>query len=779
MQHDPEFEEALAHCLFDVLQGKEPDYLNSSGQNRDRARLLKAALQEAVELLPPSITPGSTGSGSLVSRIGPYLIEAPIGEGGSAVVFRARRSDLDRAVALKVLSKPFSLIETFRTRFAREAQALARVRHDSVVTVHDVGTAEGAPYIAMELMEGGSLEDILSSLRTLHLGAARIRGLDLFPGPGEFEAKIARLLAMVADGLEELHNRGIVHRDLKPSNLLLDTRGRLVVGDLGLARHVDSRPVTRTGVILGTSQYLAPELTNSNGEGSEASDVFALGVTLYECLTLRPPFRGDTEEALFREIRDRDPDPPRSINRYVSKDLEAVCLMALKKGSHQRYASAAQMADDLRAAADGTPVRARLPSKSRRLLRSVWYHRVRVSFWLGVASIPVIAILAGAIYLRANREQRIEEWRSRFLRGTLLIMDEMEPEPAVRRERRLREALDAFRECTELLPERPEAWLRRAYLSTRLIEKDEGWSALRRARNLGGDGLLSSFIETLLSGERINAESLKPYLTEPPKRDPHDLPPWDRMALAEEMFRQGHLRKALEIASDPRLIREEILSAELLVATILHAQALPTINAEDDVCWDELESKARRAYLTYDGFLDRVESDLTSFNLALLVRDSLARDYNLGENQNELLARIEPIFASLLEETDRSLVALGHWLRFLWVSREFAEVTRVMDEIELRRFGELEMAAQWVFLQNLVINERYQEAFEVSHILGALKAEGPLRRVVQVYIELEDRYELRLEKLDAFVEDKLGEIRRADRNATRRAMVELRQGEEP
>jgi serine/threonine protein kinase len=255
-----------------------------------------------------------------------YEILERIGDGGMADVFRAHDRTLDRDVALKVLRAAYVDDAEFAQRFHREADALAAVHHPNIVSVLDWGTSEDGPYIAMELMEGGTLRELLRSQGRLTEEAA------------------ARLAAEIADGLEAAHLRGVLHRDLKPDNVLLDGMGKPKLGDFGIARIAAATAITRTGELLGTPRYLAPE--QMTGEVvDERADVYALGVILYEMLTGVQPTGGVTaSEIVSRRLRS-DPRPLRRIVR-VTPALEAVVMRAVARDRSRRFARAS----DLRAA---------------------------------------------------------------------------------------------------------------------------------------------------------------------------------------------------------------------------------------------------------------------------------------------------------------------------------------------------------------------------------------------------------------------------------------------
>jgi serine/threonine protein kinase len=274
------------------------------------------------------------------TQIGGYEILGVLGRGGMGVVYKARQKSLDRLVALKVLlGAEFAQPEQL-ARFRGEAKAVAKLQHPNIVTIYEDGEQDGMPYFSMKFIEGESLA------RKLHR---------------EFlsEREAARLIETLARAMQYAHERGIVHRDLKPSNVLLDAAGSPKITDFGLAKYLDDRDVaqTRTGAILGTPGYMAPEqAAGRSREVGPATDVYALGAMLYEMLAGRPPFRGETPVDTILQVVQNEPDPPSKLNPRISRDLEMICLKCLAKEPERRYATAENLADDLSRFLAGKPI---------------------------------------------------------------------------------------------------------------------------------------------------------------------------------------------------------------------------------------------------------------------------------------------------------------------------------------------------------------------------------------------------------------------------------------
>jgi serine/threonine protein kinase len=262
-----------------------------------------------------------------------YEIEGILGRGGMGIVYRARQTALNRPVALKMILGGGHAGPSERARFRFEAEAVARLQHPNIVQIYEVGEQADCPYLALELVEGTSL-------------AERLKGKAL---PAREAADIVRTLARA---VHFAHQRGVVHRDLKPANILLTGGSALAtpkITDFGLAKRLDGTgSQTQTGAVLGTPSYMAPEQAAGKvHDVGTATDIHALGVMLYEMLTGRPPFGGSTLLATLEQVRSKEPEPPRSLQPQVPRDLETICLKCLQKEPQDRYASAQALADDL------------------------------------------------------------------------------------------------------------------------------------------------------------------------------------------------------------------------------------------------------------------------------------------------------------------------------------------------------------------------------------------------------------------------------------------------
>ncbi len=270
-----------------------------------------------------------------------YEVQGRIGVGGMAEVWRGHDRTLNRTVAIKTLLPQFARDASFVDRFRREAQAAARLNHHGIVSVYDSGTDGETPYIVMQFIEGRTLAD-LPGVR-----ARRIPPM-----------KAAQVAKEIAEALAAAHAEGVIHRDIKPANVMVTRDGKVLVMDFGIARLI-SGPETapQTSAVLGTASYLSPE--QAQGQSVDArSDIYALGVVLYEMLTGRPPFTGDSPMAIAYKQVNATPEAPSSVNPDVPPELDAVVMRALSKNPANRYQTGQEFADDLERARTGGQVMA-------------------------------------------------------------------------------------------------------------------------------------------------------------------------------------------------------------------------------------------------------------------------------------------------------------------------------------------------------------------------------------------------------------------------------------
>lgn len=323
---------------------------------------------------PPS---GSAG-GRPIKEFGDYEIESELGRGGMGVVYLARQKDLNRRVALKMLTGHYGAEEL--QRFLEEAETAAGLNHSNIAHIYEVGEHDGAPFFSMEYVEGGSLAD---SLRKEPLPTR----------------DAAELLIQVARALHYAHQNGVVHRDMKPANVLLGLDGVPKVADFGIAKRLnDDNQLTRSGAVIGTPTYMAPEQAKGNSRHvGPAADIYSLGAILYEMLAGRPPFLPeDNEAAITVRVLTEDPVSPAWHQPDIPRDLETICMKCLEKEPRNRYASAAAFAEDLRRFLDDESIQAKPPSTVGSSIKWVRRHPWQ-SVGIATGVLLVVGVLAALV----------------------------------------------------------------------------------------------------------------------------------------------------------------------------------------------------------------------------------------------------------------------------------------------------------------------------------------------------------------------------------------------
>ena len=363
---------------------------------RQRVRFLRAAAPTLASRMPPT-------------RLGSYELVERLGGGGMGVVHRARELATGRHVALKQIRPEQQWLPAARARFQREIAAVVALSHPGIATVYAAGETDGVPWLAMELVEGSSLQTRLDALR-----AARPRVLPAtaLPGSttGNYTDTVVRLVSQVAEALVHAHGRGVVHRDIKPSNIMVEAGGNTRVIDFGLAWFEGADSLTGTGTQPGSLAWMSPE--QIRGEPVDArTDVWSLGAVLYEALTLHSPFLMPTEAATRASILLARPAPLRERNARVTADLLAVVATALAPERHRRYATMAAFASDLRALLAHEPVAARQPSSFVRLSRLCRRHPVRTM--LVVAGVSLLLLPTALLWQERRAGMRIQSEAAR------------------------------------------------------------------------------------------------------------------------------------------------------------------------------------------------------------------------------------------------------------------------------------------------------------------------------------------------------------------------------
>ena len=389
---DRRLDDILAAYLEEAEAGRPPDRrgwlarhpewaveLSAFFDNLDHIGDLAAPLRAH---RPPDLIPFPSGTpaiqGDRIGYFGDYELIRELGRGGMGVVYEARQVSLGRVLALKMIPEGRLAPPDDLRRFRREAEAAAHLDHPNIVPIHEVGEHDGRPYFSMKLVDGGSL--------SRH--SARLKG---------DPTASARLVAIVARAVDYAHRRGILHRDLKPSNILLDLQGAPHVADFGLARRAGAEGgSTVADAVVGTPSYMAPEQAEGRREAVTTSvDVYGLGAILYELLTGRPPFRGESALDVLRQVREREPDRPRSVEPGIPRDLETIALKCLEKEPGRRYSSAEALAEDLGRWLDGKPIAARPASIAERACK--WARRRPAAAALLLACLLAAAAAAIAV----------------------------------------------------------------------------------------------------------------------------------------------------------------------------------------------------------------------------------------------------------------------------------------------------------------------------------------------------------------------------------------------
>jgi eukaryotic-like serine/threonine-protein kinase len=408
------------------LLGAHPELADELRPYLDNIRMLHDATHEIRSTRTPAKEAESPPPESGARQIGEYRIVREIGRGGMGIVYEAHQQSLNRQVALKIL--PFAAVLDQRqiARFRNEAQAAAQLHHPHIVPVFAVGQEQGVYYYAMQLIDGQSLEQVIAQLRneaeaigqrstkvdvgvhgsTKTMQPERGRVVSSQPSlqKSDFYHTAARLGKEAALALQHAHEYGIVHRDVKPSNLLIDERAQLWVTDFGLARMQSDSGVTLTGDVVGTLRYMSPEQAAGRTDLVDGrTDVYSLGVTLYELLTQRPAHDGEDRQTLMRQVIGDEPIQPRKLNPAIPVDLETIVLAAMAKSREERYSSAQALADDLDRFLTGKPTLARRPTVIDRAAK--WARRHRPLVAVGVCAMILVSTVSAVGLALLVREQ--------------------------------------------------------------------------------------------------------------------------------------------------------------------------------------------------------------------------------------------------------------------------------------------------------------------------------------------------------------------------------------
>jgi eukaryotic-like serine/threonine-protein kinase len=461
----PDLDAVVTEYLKALEAGEAPDrdeWLARHPTLADELAEFFADLDGVDQLARPLRQIAAPVSGEVHGTLGDFRIMREVGRGGMGVVYEAEQMSLGRRVALKVLPFAATMDQKQLQRFKNEARAAAGLHHEHIVPVHGVGCERGVHYYAMQFIDGQTLAEVIAeqrgSSKAVEKGSkgegekaaancpapplpsspaptsetSPIAAISTKKGKSPFR-RIAEIIAQAADALEYAHSMGVVHRDVKPANLLMDDAGKIWVTDFGLARFGADAGLTVSGDLLGTLRYMSPEQALAkHGLVDHRTDVYSLGATLYELLTRRPAVDGADKQEVLHNIAFADPAPPRKFDKSIPAELETVTLKALAKDPAQRYATAQELADDLKRFLNDEPVRAKRPTPGQRAAKWARRHRAMVLVVTAMLALGVLGLGVSLLFIlqayRAETEQRRQAVAKKELARS--IVDEMYTEIA-------------------------------------------------------------------------------------------------------------------------------------------------------------------------------------------------------------------------------------------------------------------------------------------------------------------------------------------------------------
>ncbi|HEY7326256.1 MAG TPA: serine/threonine-protein kinase, partial [Gemmataceae bacterium] len=461
---DPRVVEALDEYLAALEAGQKPDRQEFLSRHAAIADALAECL-EGMEVLHQASSASKSSAGTEAAHpdwqpgaaVGDYRLVREIGRGGMGIVYEAEQLSLGRRIALKVLPFALTLDPKQLQRFKNEARAAAQLHHQHIVPVYSVGNERGVHFYAMQYIEGQSLAEVIHDLRQTTSATYRFARNDKsvpsadatasYVPPAEaanevssapracetvkpvsalatsysanstgFYRTVARLGIQAAEALEHAHEYGVIHRDIKPGNLMVDAHGHLWITDFGLAQFQTEASLTQSGDLLGTLRYMSPEQANGQRLAIDhRTDIYSLGATLYELLTLHPPFEGANRQTLLHQILNDDPQQPRVHQRSIPVELETIVLKALAKSPSERYGTARDLADDLSRYLQDKPIQARRATVVQRLRKwarrhpSIVWAAVLLCLFTAVGSLLSATMIHAAYERERERKQEAEK----------------------------------------------------------------------------------------------------------------------------------------------------------------------------------------------------------------------------------------------------------------------------------------------------------------------------------------------------------------------------------
>jgi tetratricopeptide (TPR) repeat protein len=569
--------------------------------DQERVDGLAVPLRQATQA--DSANPGAPAGGEFTAsrELGDFRLIREVGRGGMGIVYEAEQVSLGRRVALKVLPFAATMDPRHLQRFKNESQAAAQLHHTNIVPVYSVGCERGVHFYAMQFIEGHSLADVIAELRgqagdaatkpqpspsppveaTVDAPAGQVIPPDSANGEvrqtkpiaalstvrsakdATYFRAVAELGIQAAEALDFAHEHGIIHRDIKPANLLLDAESRLWVTDFGLAQVQGDSRLTMTGDLVGTLRYMSPEQALAKRVVIDhRTDVYSLGATLYELLTLEPVFGGTDRQELLRQIAFEEPRPLRRRSRAIPAELETIVLKAIEKNPADRYGTAKDFADDLRHFLDDEPIQARRPSLLLRARK--WGRRHRAALTVVALCFFVVAVLGGinAVWWLQKRAAAQSEARAALDESTRLLEQERWAEglSAARRaqavlagvwaELGLRENADSLAKDLEMAQRLEEARLRRtAAVKDDRYDAEAGNAAYAEA--FQWYGLDVENLDPQEAGERIRARPIRSQLTAA-------LDDWARLRATKQAAGSYRQLAAVAGAVDPDTLRNRL-----------------------------------------------------------------------------------------------------------------------------------------------------------------------------------------------------------------------------